>query len=267
MIPYDLFQQEWNYVQELLKGKSKGSFGLTLDDINFINIHELPFPIWIALFMGQVFFGIPELAVILFKLSMAWLDNKFGNDPTRILVGGMRPVEVILPGTYSTAVAAPLLILLHGFGGSAERIESVLRLQTLALQNGMIFLAPTGTPNSLGIRYWKASKACCDFLGAGPDDSAYILSLIEEVSSKYNVDQRRIYLAGHSNGGFMAQKMACDHSSKIAAILCMSGAVEMDTSLCRPSSKVSILTIHGTLDPTIKFDGGSLLGGAYPSAL
>lgn len=130
----------------------------------------------------------------------------------------------------------------------------------------MLYLTPLGTPNSLGQRYWKGTAACCDFLHVGPDDSAYIRSLMDEISSKYTVDQKRIYVAGLSNGGFMAQRLACDHSSKIAAMVSVSAVVEYDQSLCQPNQKLSVLTVHGTQDTTVKFDGGTLFGGSYPSA-
>ena len=82
----------------------------------------------------------------------------------------------------------------------------------------MIYLTPNGIKNSVGMRFWKATDACCDFLKAGQDDSSYVRSLIDELSSILRIDQNRIYAVGFSNGGFLAHKIACDHSEKIAAL-------------------------------------------------
>ena len=56
------------------------------------------------------------------KLSYNWFLGQVGS-ATKIYVGGMRPAELTLPGTYSSAVAAPLLIALHPLGGDEEKID------------------------------------------------------------------------------------------------------------------------------------------------
>jgi polyhydroxybutyrate depolymerase len=59
---------------------------------------------------------------------------------------------------------------------------------------------------------------------------------------------------GHSNGGMMAYRLACDLSEKITAVAVVTGALVDDT--CNPTKPVSTLHIHGNLDPTIPFHGG-----------
>jgi polyhydroxybutyrate depolymerase len=93
-------------------------------------------------------------------------------------------------------------------------------------------------------------------------------AIIEDMSKKYNVDPKRVYLVGHSNGGFMSHRTACDLSPRIAAIVSLAGAVWKDASKCKPTSPVSILEVHGNADTTISYDGGSAAAGlpAFPSA-
>ena len=176
-----------------------------------------------------------------------------------------RPYNVFVPSGYNAATPAPLVILLHGYGVSGDIQELYLRLQPQAEARGFLYVHPDGTKNALDQRAWNATDACCEFTKS-IDDSAYITSIIDQVSATYNVDQARVYLVGHSNGGFMSYRMACDHADRIAAIVSLAGATFLDASQCTPSEPVSVLQIHGTADGTIHYDGGSNPLGDYPSA-
>src|SRR5262249_9298088 len=99
----------------------------------------------------------------------------------------------------------------------------------------------------------------------GVDDSAYLSSLIDEIKARYTVDPKRVYFVGHSNGGFMSYRMACDHADQIAAIGSLAGAMWADTSKCKPSQPVSVLEIHGTADADVLYNGS--VGGKYPDAV
>ena len=85
---------------------------------------------------------------------------------------------------------------------------------------------------------------------------------------KYRVDPKRVYFVGHSNGGFMSHRMACDRTELIAGIVALSGNVWADPTRCNPTGPVHILQVHGTLDPIIRYMGGSAKAGTppYPSA-
>jgi len=160
----------------------------------------------------------------------------------------------------------PLVLVLHGFGATGAIQEAFFQMQPLAEERGFLYVHPDGTVNVIGRQFWNATDACCGF-GSTIDDSAYLLALIEKVQSEYNVDPKRIYLVGHSNGGFMSYRMACDHADVIAGIASLAGATFLDSADCDPSEPVSVLQVHGTADDTIAFDGGTLLFGIeHPSA-
>jgi polyhydroxybutyrate depolymerase len=178
------------------------------------------------------------------------------------IVGGDRPVTVNLPDTLSNP--APLLILLHSASTSGAHQENYMRLGPGAKKNGLIFIAPDGTVNPEGKRFWNASKSCCNKYKQQVDDVAYINSLIDEISAKTPVDPKRIYLIGHSNGAFMSFTFACK-TSKVAAIVAIAGAMDTESD-CKHSSPFSLLNIHGTADKTIKIDGGVLNNAPYTSA-
>ena len=175
-----------------------------------------------------------------------------------------RPLNVIVPDTYDAATAAPLVILLHGYGAVGSLQEIYFNLRSQAEERGFLYVYPDATPNRLGINGWNATDACCN--DSDVDDSAYITHIIDEVSATYNVDPKRVYLVGHSNGGFMSYRMACDRADRIAAIVSLAGATYLDAAKCAPSEPVSVLQIHGTDDGTIDYEGGTTPLSSYPAA-
>lgn len=177
-----------------------------------------------------------------------------------------RQVEVHEPPGLQPGRPAPLLILLHGYGADGKLQAAYLDLQAVTDAHGMLFAHPDGTPNTIGKRYWNATDACCAPDKGAPDDAAYIEALIEQIRADHDVDPRRIYLMGHSNGGFMAYRMACDHADTIAAIVSLEAATYDDPKACQPSEPVAVLEVHGTGDETIPYDGGDIGGHPYPSA-
>jgi polyhydroxybutyrate depolymerase len=58
----------------------------------------------------------------------------------------------------------------------------------------------------------------------------------------------------------MAYRYACDRAKRVAAIVVQAGVMRTDTSLCKPSEPVAVLRVHGTLDRTLPYDGGVVLG-------
>ena len=178
---------------------------------------------------------------------------------------GRGSVTVQVPSSYDSSVPAPLILLLHGYGSTGAAIDLYLRLSSLSEQHGFLYAAPDGLQNSTGSQYWNATDYCCGF-GSSVDDSGYLKDLIDAIKAEANIDAKRVYVFGHSNGGFMAHRMACDHSDSIAAIVSLAGATYKDFSDCSPSGPVNVLQIHGRLDDTIRFSGSSGFR-RYPGAI
>lgn len=107
-----------------------------------------------------------------------------------------------------------------------------------------------------GDLFWNGTEACCDFYGPQVDDGAYIMSLVDEVSQKFNVDTKRVYIGGHSNGMFLSFNVACHYSDRIAAIFGVAGMMYKHKESCKPTSPVSLLHVHGTKDMLNIYDGG-----------
>jgi polyhydroxybutyrate depolymerase len=185
-------------------------------------------------------------------------------------IGGDRPVTVQVPSGAMPGVKMPLVILLHGYGVDGTVEELYFEIGTLANKHGFYFAAPSGTVDSMGNYYWNATDACCDFDMKGVDDSTYLSTVITEIEARYPIDPKRVYLVGHSNGGFMSYRMACDHGDQIAAIASLAGAMWDDVSKCPAMSTVSVAQIHGTNDTEVPYDGAPAMApfpGAVPSAM
>jgi polyhydroxybutyrate depolymerase len=127
-----------------------------------------------------------------------------------------------------------------------------------------VLIYPDGTLNEENRRFWNATPACCD-PSDSVDDVGYLSGLIEEAKQTYNIDPKRVYLVGHSNGGFMSFRMACEASELITAIVSLAGSTFDEPADCAPATiPVSVLAVHGTADATIPYDGRA---GFYPGAV
>jgi polyhydroxybutyrate depolymerase len=186
-----------------------------------------------------------------------------------LTIGGDRPVTVHLPDNYDPSKPAPLLVMLHGRSVSGDIEDAYLGLTGQASKDGFVYIHPSGTTDAQGQPFWNATDACCNFFGSTVDDEGYLMGLIDEIASKWSIDPKRVYLMGHSNGGFMSYRLACHHAERFAAIAVLAGEMYKDLSQCQPANPVSVLHIQGTADATILYNGGSVAPGTvpeYPSA-
>lgn len=179
-----------------------------------------------------------------------------------------RPATVTTPGNYDGTSELPLVLVLHGYGASGVVQDAYFQMSLRADARGFVVLAPDGTVDVSGRRFWNATDACCDFADTGVDDVAYLLGLIDEVEASIPIDPERIVVIGHSNGGFMSHRLACEASDRLAGIASLAGAGWSDPAACPATDPVSVLQIHGTDDTTIEYGGGSLLEPdiTYPAA-
>jgi polyhydroxybutyrate depolymerase len=177
-----------------------------------------------------------------------------------------RPFKLHVPRGHDPAVKVPLVVLLHGYTSDSAEAESYFKLAAESDRRGFLYAMPDGTQDRRGEQHWNATEACCDFYGSGVDDSSYLSKLVETVKAGYAVDAKRVYFIGHSNGGFMSHRMACDHADVVAAIVSLAGMVTGKPERCQAARAVTVVQIHGTADETISFDGGFNGGQAYPSA-
>jgi polyhydroxybutyrate depolymerase len=155
-------------------------------------------------------------------------------------------------------------MLLHGYGRDSTWQESYMQLRPLAESRGFLYCYPDGTIAPQGSRFWNVTDAAGDFWNSGVDDAGYLRSVIEAIARSFAVDRKRIHLVGHSNGGFMSFRLACESADLIASMASLAGATFLDADRCAPSEPVNILQIHGTADTLDPYIGGADVIGFLP---
>jgi polyhydroxybutyrate depolymerase len=178
-------------------------------------------------------------------------ESRFQRTPARthhIDAGGVSRTYLLhVPVTRRPNAAVPLVLVFHGGGSRAAAMERFTRFDTLADRQGFIVAYPEGIGS-----HWNDSR------GLSPaDDVAFVRNLIAELKHSHQVDEKRIYATGISNGGFFSVRLACDLTREIAAVAAVAATMpETLMPACKPAAPISIMFMHGTADPLVKIDGG-----------
>jgi len=208
-----------------------------------------------ALALIGVVFGAFLLSVLAIALGplrlLAHLDRAAAQDKTySVSVNSVtRRYLLHVPTQPPGNRPAPLVLVFHGGGGRDWNMPGFTHFDTLADEQGFFVAYPDAING-----HWNDGRGRSD-----ADDIGFTRALIEAVRHRYLVDTRRVYATGISNGGFFANRLACDLADKIAAIASVAATMPkpLDTS-CKSSRPISVLYIQGTEDPLVPFDGGKV---------
>ena len=177
---------------------------------------------------------------------------------------GLDRYYLIQPSHPEAEGESSIILNLHGYGSNAlaQMQYTGLNNYTNSKENNFILIHPQGAPLNTALTssasHWNSGAWT---IGSTVDDVDFIDTIINLVSEKYNINVNRIYSTGMSNGGFMSYHLACNLSSKIAAIASVTGSMSKQTyESCNPEHPTPVLQIHGTLDGTVPFDGNSAIG-------
>lgn len=189
-------------------------------------------------------------------------------DKTLTVDGRQRSYTLVLPEGLDPqgAARAPMVIALHGGGGNAAQFESSSMLTARAGAAGFAVMYPNGTSSGSGLNTWNGG-GCCGYAVANQvDDVNFIRQAIIEATSAHKVDPARIYATGHSNGGILSYRLACELSDRIAAIAPNAAAHMLNS--CTPSRPVPVLHMHSRQDTNVPIAGGvgtGMSGVSFPS--
>lgn len=173
--------------------------------------------------------------------------------------GRERTYRLYVPSSLAAAASGgpvPLLVALHGGTGWGAQFERNSGFDGLAEANGFLVVYPDGigVGEHNTVRTWNGGDCCGPAVKQNVDDVAFVRLLIEHLRGQYPIDPDRTFAAGHSNGGILAYRLACELSDQIVGIGVQSTALEIDP--CHPSHPVSVLHIHGSGDANIPITGG-----------
>lgn len=177
--------------------------------------------------------------------------------------GISREYLVHVPRSYRGA-PTPMLIALHGGGGNADyqADDSKYGLISKSEQAGFIAVFPNGysrLPNGI-LATWNAGACCGAAQRNNVDDVGFIRAVIARVERQANIDRRRVFATGMSNGAMMSWRLACE-APEIRAIAPVDGTD--NTASCKPAHPVAVIQFHAADDPNVPFNGGAGVGPSH----
>lgn len=162
--------------------------------------------------------------------------------------GQARSYLVYVPASYSGHQPVPVVFDFHGYGSSAAQQIVYGDFRALADRDGFLIVAPDGQGSE---RHYNLTGE------AGlQDDVAFVGALVDHVEATLCIDTKRVYATGMSDGGAMSSVLACRMADRFAAFGAV--AVELYEPGCAPGHDISIAAFHGTSDPIVPFQGGTV---------
>lgn len=181
--------------------------------------------------------------------------------------GNGRAYLLRLPRTLPSG-GAPVVILLHGHGGNAEDLVGQGKTRAapyqgwlpIADQEGLVLIAPEGLRGSDRKQGWNDCRGDAT-TNPRSDDVAFLLSVVDAVGRDLSIDRHRVFVAGTSNGGHMALRMAIERPEKIAGAAAVVAAMPAHSQCAAPTKAVPVLFMNGSKDPLLPFAGGQMAEG------
>jgi len=177
-------------------------------------------------------------------------------------LGGDRPAAFVVPAEHDGVTPLPLVLLLGGYDYLSADLDVWIGVRDRVDELGFALVMPDGLVDSAGSPYWNATDTCCDFDGSGVDDAGYLRGLVAEAQDVVPVDGARVVVVGHSNGGFMGYRLACEEQAPVTALVSIAGSGWLDADDCVAERPVSVLQVHGLDDDVMPFDGDGDAPGA-----
>jgi polyhydroxybutyrate depolymerase len=162
--------------------------------------------------------------------------------------GRTRRFVVVRP---EPAVAdAPVLLLFHGNGGTAENQANLTEVADLVAAEGVWAVMPASVDG-----VWDDDPA----RPKGYDDVGFTAAVLDQLQANFSIDSQRVVAAGLSNGSFMTMRLACELSDRIAGFGIVAGSLTGGLeSACAPVAQRRLMLVAGTRDLIVPFNGGRI---------
>ncbi len=176
------------------------------------------------------------------------------------------PYRVYVPTKYQSARPMPLVVALHGLGGTEDSFfDSYARVTpTLAEQHGFLLVAPLGfrVDGFYGASVMSTADAAARRRGEYSEKD--VLEVLARMKAQYKVDESRIYLIGHSMGAIGTWALGAKYPDIWAALAPFSG---MGSPLMAGRMKaIPQFVVHGDADPTVNVNGSRAMVAALKTA-
>jgi polyhydroxybutyrate depolymerase len=178
----------------------------------------------------------------------------FGNQERRYLVH--------VPYSYTDATVSPVLVMIHGAGGTSEWTMNETGWGEKADQEGFLAVFPDGVPVDpskppsfiANPQLWNDGSIRSASFGRNNDDLGFLSAMLDDLERRFAVDPKRIYFTGFSNGASMTFRVGADLSQRVAAIAPVAGHCWLKDP--KPKRPIPTMFMVGDLDPLIPLEGG-----------
>ncbi len=193
-------------------------------------------------------------------------SNSGMQERTIMVDGRERFYMVYVPNSYAKSKAAPLMVLLHGGKHSARSSARKRDVRRAADEHG--FLVAYGQGGRRGSKKGRGySWHGVNLPGEQHiDEVKYVAAMLDDIGSRYNVDEKHIGAVGFSNGGMMAHRLGGELSDRLAMIVSVSsylgGQLELPEGKVvefgppQPKAPISVMMINNRDDPKVPYNGG-----------
>ena len=190
--------------------------------------------------------------------------------------GTTRSYLIYVPKIYdSLNVAVPLVMNMHGFGGSSSQQMLNGDFRPIADTANFIVVHPQGLTQNVSVTEFgiplqipSPGWAVFGTVADGDADRKFIADLVDTIKAHYKINSNRVYATGFSQGGFICHDLAAFNSGAFAAIASVSGTmVPSHYSACAPMHPMPVMMIHGTSDPLIGYYGSVSTTGIFKNAV
>jgi polyhydroxybutyrate depolymerase len=178
-----------------------------------------------------------------------------GDHVRTVSVGPLeRSYRVHVPATVDSRRPTPVVVAFHGGGANADNMVAFSGLDKKSEEAGFIVVYPNGTGRLKKMLTFNGGN-CCGYAASNKvDDVEFTRKILDDLATAVNIDPKRVFATGMSNGGIMAYRLASELSDRVAAIAPVGGP--MGTDAVTPRRAVSVIHMHGTSDEFAPFRGG-----------
>lgn len=165
--------------------------------------------------------------------------------------GKERTALVYFPKNESKSTATPVVFIFHGHGGGSKHVASRFAIHKEWPE--AICVYPQGLPTAAPVIDPEGKRnGWQKYIGDQEDrDLEFFDAMLETLKKEHTIDAKRIYSAGHSNGGFFSYTLAAARGDLLAAIAPVAGTMNLrDLPQYKP---IPIFHVAGEGDPIVKF--------------
>jgi len=146
---------------------------------------------------------------------------------------------------------APLVFVLHGYGGTASEMMNSVGINQIADEKGFAACYPQGTKGPWGDNAWNAG-----YTNQTVDDVNFLSTLVSYLQEEHGLSKQSTFSTGISNGGDMSYLLACQRPDISTAVAPVAGCLmNWIFDSCQESLPVSVFEIHGTRDNITLWEG------------